>query len=156
MRNIYKFSIVVVLLLSFSSCIEYKEVEITNIKHVKLLEFSKKGLIVESEIQIKNPNSFKLSVVDSDFDIFVKGSKLAKARIDNNIVLTKNSEEYHTVIMKSDYEDFADGALVKMLGLTMGSREIDFKVDGYITGKAFFIKKKVHVSHEAKVPLKLF
>ena len=156
MRNFSKLSVVIVLLLSFSSCIEYKEVEITNIKHVKLLEFSKKGLIVESEIQIKNPNSFKLSIVDSDFDIFVKGSKLAKASIDNDIVLAKNSEEYHTVIMKSDYKDFADGALVKMLGLTMGSREIDFKVDGYITGKAFFIKKKVHVSHEEKVPLKLF
>lgn len=155
MRNFYKLGVIFVFLLSFSSC-SYEEVTITNIKHVKLLEFSKKGLVVESEIRIKNPNGFKLSVVDSEFDVYVKGSKLAKASFDNDINIPKNSEEYHTVIMRSDYEDFADGALVKMLGLTMGSREVDFKVDGFITGKAFFIKKKVHVSHEEKVPLKLF
>ena len=156
MRKLVKFSFLIVLLLNFSSCIQYEEVEITSIKHVKLLEFSKKGLIVESEIKIKNPNSFKLSVVDSEFDIYVKGSKLAKAKIDNKIVLPKNTEEFHKVVMKSDYEDFADGALVKMLGLTLGSGDIDFKVDGYVTGKAFFIRKKVHVTHEEKVPLKLF
>jgi len=156
MRKFYQLSAVFLLCLSFTSCLNYEEVEITNIKYVKLLEFSKKGLIVESEIQIKNPNSFEISVVGSEFDIFIKGDKLAKASIKNEIVIAKNSKEYHTIVMKSDYEDFADGAMVKMLGLTFGSGEIDFKVEGDITGKAFFIKKKVHFSHAEKVPLKLF
>jgi len=43
-----------------------------------------------------------------------------------------------------------------MLSLTFGSKEIDFKVDGDITAKVYFIKKKIHVSHEGKVPLELF
>ncbi|MFT6167853.1 MAG: LEA14-like dessication related protein [Vicingaceae bacterium] len=154
MRKFYKFSVVLTLLLSFSSC-TYEEVEITEIKYVKLVEFSPKGLVVESEIKIKNPNGFQLSMVDSEFDIYIKGSKLAKASVDNKIKIPKNSEEYHKVVMKSDFEDFADGALIQMLGLTLGSKEVDFKIDGYVTGKVFFIKKKVHVSHEEKVPLKL-
>jgi hypothetical protein len=58
--------------------------------------------------------------------------------------------------MKSDFKDLADGALTKMLSLTFGSSEVDFKVEGYITGRAFLMKKKVRVSHEAKVPLKLY
>ena len=111
---------------------------------------------MESELKIKNPNGFQLSLVDSEFDIYIKGSKLAKARVDNKIKIPKNSEEYHKVVMKSDFEDFADGALIQMLGLTLGSKEVDFKVDGYVTGKVFFFKKKVHVSHEEKVPLKLY
>ncbi len=156
MKNLYRLSFLFIIVLSLSSCLKYEEVKITNIKYVKLVEFSKKGLIVESEIKIKNPNSFQLSMVDSEFDLYVKGSKLAKARVANTIKIPKNSEEYHTVVMKSEYEDFADGALVKMLGLTLGSSEIDFKVDGYATGKAFFIKKKVHVTHAGKVPLKLY
>ncbi|MDB9963873.1 LEA type 2 family protein [Vicingaceae bacterium] len=154
MRTIRKFSIILILILSFNSC-TYEEVEITDIKYVKLVEFSQKGLVVESEIKIKNPNGFQLSMVDSEFDIYIKGSKLAKANVDNNIRIPKNSEEYHKVMMKSNFEDFADGAMIRLLGLTLGSKEIDFKVDGYVTGRAFFIKKKVRVSHEAKVPLKL-
>ena len=155
MKKWFKLSIILVALLSFNSC-SFEEVEITEIKYVKLLEFSKKGLLVESEIKIKNPNSFQLSMVDSEFDVYIKGSKLAKASIDNNIKIPKNSEEYHKVFMKSDFKDFADGALTKMLSLTFGSSEVDFKVEGYITGRAFLMKKKVRVSHEAKVPLKLY
>ena len=155
MGKIYKFSIVLILILSFSSC-TYEDVEITEIRYVRLVEFSTKGLVVESDIKIKNPNGFSLSMVDSEFDIYVKGSKLAKASVDNKIKIPKKSEEYHKVVMKSDFKDFADGALVRMLGFSMGSKEIDFKVDGYVIGKAFFIKKKVRVSHEEKVPLKLF
>jgi len=155
MKKWFKLSIILVALLSFNSC-SFEEVEITEIKYVKLLEFSKKGLLVESEIKIKNPNSFQLSMVDSEFDVYIKGSKLAKASIDNNIKIPKNSEEYHKVLMKSDFKDFADGALTKMLSLTFGSSEVDFKVEGYITGRAFLMKKKVRVSHEAKVPLKLY
>jgi LEA14-like dessication related protein len=155
MKKWFKLSIILVAILSFNSC-SFEEVEITEIKYVKLLEFSKKGLLVESEIKIKNPNGFQLSMVDSEFDIYIKGSKLAKASIDNTIKIPKNSEEYHKVLMKSDFKDFADGALTKMLSLTFGSSEVDFKVEGYITGRAFLMKKKVRVSHEAKVPLKLY
>jgi hypothetical protein len=44
-----------------------------------------------------------------------------------------------------------------LLSLTAGSKErIDFKIDGYIVGKAFMISKKVEVHHEGLVPLKLF
>jgi len=38
----------------------------------------------------------------------------------------------------------------------MGSDKINFKVDGFIVGKAFLFKKKVEVSHEGIVPLKLY
>ena len=156
MKKFYQFGFLFIFLVSLTSCFTYEEVEISKVKYVKLLEFSRDGLVVESEIKIKNPNWFQLSMVDSEFDIYIKGAKLTKARIDNKIKITKNSEDYHKVIMKSDSKDFTKGALVQMLGLTMGSGEIDFKVDGYVTGKAFLIKKKVRVTHEEKVPLKLF
>lgn len=134
----------------------YEDVEITNIKSVKLLELSDKGLTAESEIQITNPNSYKLSVVDSEFDVFIKNTKLGKAYIDGNLNIKANSSDYHTIVLKSDYEDLADGALGNMIALTMGSKNIDFKVEGFIVGKAFLIRKKVKVSHQGRVPLKIF
>lgn len=152
----FRLTAVVIIVLSFSSCLTFEEVTITDIKSVKLLEFSDKGLLVESEIQITNPNSMNLSVVDSEFNVFIKNKKLAKAYIDSDLKIPKNSSEYHTVLMRSDYKDLADGALSNILALTMGRDNIQFKVEGFIVGKAFLLRKKVKVSHEATVPLKLF
>lgn len=155
--KLFRLSFLLFITISLSSCFKYEEVTIKDIKTVKLIEFSEKGLIVESEIKIINPNSYKLSIVDSEFDVFIKNKLLAKARIDNDINIPKNSSEYHKVVLKSDYKDFANGALVNMLALTMsGNDKVKFKVEGFIVGKAFLFKKKVEVSHEDVVPLKLF
>ncbi len=152
-----QFSILMLIAVCLTSCFSYEEVEIKDIKSVKLKEFSAEGLIVESEIKLYNPNGFDIKVVNSDFDVYVKGSKICKSRIDNKISIPKESEEYHTLIFKSEYKDLADGALPKLIAITaMGEEEIDFKVDGFITGKAYLFKKKVEISHEGKVPLKLF
>ncbi|MBL4710877.1 MAG: LEA type 2 family protein [Flavobacteriales bacterium] len=156
-KKIFRLSFLFSILLFLSSCFKYEEVTIKDIKTVRLIEFSEKGLIVESEIKIDNPNSYKISIINSEFDIFVNNKRLAKAKIDNKISIPKNSSEYHKVILKSDYKDFASGALVNMLALTMsGNDKVKFKVEGFIVGKAFFIKKKVKVNHEDVVPLKLF
>lgn len=155
--RVKKFGFFVMMALLLSSCFKYEEVEIIDIKRVKLIEFSDKGLIVESEIKIKNPNSFDLSVVNSEFDLSIKNTKLATASIDGKIKIPKESNDYHTVILKSDYKDFAPGALPNMLMLTMGgSGKLPFKVEGFVTGKAYFITKKVKVEHEGIVPLELF
>ena len=159
MRNIYSRLYPVILLISIvlTSCFQYEDVEIKDIKSLKLLEFSDKGLVVESEIQIINPNNFEITVVNSEFEVYVQGSKICKSSIDNEVKIPKNSEDYHTLIMKSDYKDMAEGAFVKLIAITaMDTDNIDFKVEGSITGKAFIFKKKVDVSHEGKVPLKLF
>jgi LEA14-like dessication related protein len=149
-------SLFLILATTLTSCFNYEEVEITDIKSVKLLEFSDKGLVVESEIQITNPNNFTLSVVDSDFDVYIKNKRIGKAYIDSKVKISKNSSDYHIVVLKSDYEDLASGAMTNLIALTMGSDKINFKVEGFIVGKAFLFKKKVKVSHEGIVPLKLY
>lgn len=152
-----KFSFLVLLTLSLSSCFKYEEVTVENIKSVRLIEFSDQGLLVESEIKINNPNGFDIRIVDSGFDLYVKGNKLAKASIQQKLTIPENSSDYHKIRIKSDYKDFADGALVNMLAITMGGgKEISFKAEGFVVGKVFFIKRKAEFSHQETVPLKLF
>lgn len=156
MKFLKQFLVSLSIVICFTSCFSYEEVKIKNIKSVKLVELSKEGLVVESEIQVENPNNYKISVVDSEFDIFIKNTKIAKSKMDSKLVLPKNSDEVHKVILRSDYKDLADGALGNMIALTMGSKNIDFKVEGHVVGKVLFIRKKVDVSHSGKVPLKIF
>lgn len=145
------------LVLSTTSCIKLEEVEIQDIKSIKLLDFSELGLVVESNVQFNNPNSLDIKVVDSGFDVYVKGTKICFAQIDGTVSIPGNSTEYHKLILRSSHENLSRNALPLLLSLTAGSKEkIDFKIDGYIVGKAFLISKKVEVHHEGEVPLKLF
>ena len=149
--------LVSIISMSLSSCFNYEDVEIKDVKSIKLLDFSVKGLSVESEIKINNPNNFKLSLVDSEFDFYVKGEKLGIASIEGNLNLPANSEEYHKVVLKSNRKDMSPNAIPMLIGITAsGKDKIDFKVEGYIVGKAFLFKRKVQVSHSGMVPLKFF
>lgn len=148
---------IAILSISLTACFDYKDVEIRDVKSIKLLDFSDKGLSVESEIKIYNPNNFKLSVVDSEFDFYVKGKKLGIASIQGNLKVPANSEEYHTVVLRSSNKDMSPNAIPMLIGITASGKDnIDFKVEGYIVGKAFLFQRKVNVSHSGMVPLKLF
>jgi len=143
--------------ISLTACFNYEDVEITDVRSIKLLDMSAKGLSVESEIKISNPNSFKLSVSKSEFDFYIKGKKLGKASIDGKLKIPANSEEYHKVVLISKSKDMSPNALPILIGLTASGRDkIDFKVDGFIEGKAFLFKRKVNVSHSGIVPLELY
>ncbi len=156
-KTLKAFLFMTILSISLTACFDYKDVEIKDIKSIKLLDFSNKGLSVESEIKIYNPNNFKLSVVDSEFNFYVKGKKLGIASIEGNLKIPANSEEYYTVVLRSSNKDMSPNAIPMLIGITASGKDnIDFKIEGYIVGKAFLLKRKIEVSHSGKVPLKLF
>ena len=158
MKNFFKGSILLFLIaVSLSACFNYEDVEIKDVRKIKLLDMSDKGLSVESEIKITNPNSFKLTVTNSEFDFYIKNKKLGKASIDGKLKIPAQSEEYHKVVLTCKNKDMSPNALPILIGLTAsGKDQIDFKVEGFIEGKTFMFKRKVDVSHSGMVPLELY
>lgn len=155
-----KIQIVLLLLigsLSLSSCFNIEEVEISEIKSVKLLELNDNGLLVESEIRILNPNNYDIKVVDSDFNVAVNDRKIGKAKILSKLTIPASSNDLHTVKLQSEHEDLLATAIPNLIAITAtGKDRLAFKVDGFIVGKVWWIKKKVKVAHEGKVDLELF
>lgn len=143
--------------LILSSCVNYDEVEIKEIEEVKLVSFSDKGLIVDSKVKLSNPNIFDIQVVDSKLDVIVQGRAIGSTKIDGKLVLPSKSEEFHTLRLKSSFEDLGKDALMNLVAITAeNSDQINFKFEGYIVGKVFFIKRKVEISHEDSTKLRLF
>jgi len=152
-----KYCLIGLCLISLSSCYQYEEVEIKEIKSVKFVELSEKGLVVESEIKLYNPNNYNIKILKSNFDVYVKDLKVGTARIDNKLNIEKDSERYYNLIIKSDYKDINESAIPKLIALTaLGSDKIPVKIDGYLVGKVFLIRKKIEIEKEELVPLKLF
>jgi LEA14-like dessication related protein len=157
MKKLFQLSLIISSILLLSSCFKIEEVEIKEIKSVKLLEFTDKGLLVESNIRIDNPNKYDIKVVDSEFNVVVNNKKIGKAHIGSELNIPASSQEYHTLLLESSTSDLSSTAIPSFIAITAtGKDQLHFKVDGYIVGKVWWIKKKVDVGHEGKVDLQLF
>ena len=145
------------ILFGLSSCFKIEDVEIKEIKSVKLLEFTDEGLVVESEIKIENPNFYDIQVVQSDFNVEVNKREIGEAQIISKLTIPGGSSEYHMVKLRSTPKELTANAIPSLIAITAsGKDELDFKVNGFIVGKVWLFKKQVDVAHEGKVDLKLF
>lgn len=157
MRNAIRKLVFGLFIISLTACIRIEEVEIREIKSVKLLEFSDQGLLVESNIKIYNPNDYDIKVVGSDFNIEVNDHNIGNAHISSKLEIPASSNEFHSLRLKSSYKDLRSGAIPNLIAITAsGDDQLDFKVKGEIVGKVWWFKKRVEVGHEGKVDLKLF
>lgn len=157
MHKTRRYLFIGLILLGLSSCFRIENVEIKEIKSVKLLEFTEEGLLVESEIMVENPNIYDIKVVGSDFKVEVNKAPIGDAQIIGKLNIPAKSSEYHRVKLRSTPKELSANAIPKLIAITAGGKdELDFKVDGFIVGKVWLFKKKVDVAHEGKVDLKLF
>jgi LEA14-like dessication related protein len=159
-NNLIRFSGVFFFLLCtilFTSCVNYDQIEIKDIQEVNLVSFSDKGLIVDSKVKISNPNIFDIKIVDSKLDVIVQGKPIGSTKIDGKLVLPSKSEEFHTLRLKSSFNDLGKNALSNLIAITASNnKQIEFKFEGYIVGKVFIIKRKIKIDHKDSTLLKLF
>jgi LEA14-like dessication related protein len=150
--SIKKFSFIALLVLVLSSCLEYKEVEVVKIVDVGVKDISTKGVDVEVAMQIKNPNKYNISIVDSDLNLFLKGQKMGTANIKEKVTLKKKSNEVYRFTIQSDLKDIASGGLSVMMGLITQS-SMELKVQGDIKAKAKGISKSIPIDITEKIKL---
>ena len=152
MKTVIKYSVLLLLALNLFSCIQYKEVQIVKVTDVGIKDVSTKAIDIEVAMQIKNPNKYDISIVDSDLTLFLKGKKLGTANIKEKIKLKKKSNEIHRFIIQSNLKDIAAGVLPIVMGL-MTKSSMELEVKGDIKAKAKGISKKVPIDFKEKVKL---
>ena len=152
MKNIFKYTSVLFLVFSLSSCLEYREVEVIKITNVGIKEISTKAIDIEVAMQIKNPNKYDISIVGSDLMIFLKGKKMGTAIIKEKIKLKKKSNDIYRFTIQSNLKDLASGALPVILGLITKS-SVDIQIQGHIKAKAKGISKKIPIDFKETVKL---
>ena len=142
-------SLLLTLLVSLTSCGAYKDVQLKGVEDVSVKEFTNSAIVVEVKAKIHNPNGYDITIYDTDLDFTVNGTKLGKAKMDENIVLKKKSEEVYTIIARADTEDISSKMGLLFPILMTGRAKINVKGDVY--AKALFVKKKVPVEMKQEV-----
>jgi LEA14-like dessication related protein len=133
---------------------EYKEVELVEVKQVVVKVFSMKEIRLVAYMQIHNPNNYKITITEADMELFVKGKKIGNAKLDKTIILPKNSNEVHEALVFTPLSEMQSNAIPTLLGL-IGQPTVPVHVKGYVKGKVKGVAKKIPVEFTDNVRLKL-
>lgn len=144
-----------ILLLSvclLSSCISYKPVMITGIKDVKTANISGEKVELAFNMEIKNPNGFKIVLNQYDMDVMLNDKGLGKASSTEKIVIKRKSSDSHPFKLSASYKDFM-GATVSGLSSLFKNEPVTFKVKGAIKGRVWWFKKTIPIETTQKIKL---
>ena len=151
-----KTSLVLILFLSLSlnSCIKYKDVNVLGVTDVKLQNVSLEKVEVLITLQVQNPNNYKISIVDGDLQVYVKGVKLGNAVIKNNVVLPKKSDMNHDILISGTPSQMSLASVPTLISLMGKNKSIPIKVKGEIKARAKGISKKFPVDFSDNVSVR--
>lgn len=133
----------IILLASFTSCIDYKDVEFLGITDYSLTKLDSDEVKISLKMKIKNPNNYTIKVKKSDFDLFLNGKELGKTIMLNDIKLEKNRSQIHDVVFESNLKDISSG-IFSSLGILLGGKST-LRIKGELKARAFGIGKKFKV-----------
>ncbi len=149
LETLIKRAIFLCVLFVISSCLSYTDVEIVEFTDIKLKELSSKGMVIDIDLQVRNPNNYKISVVKTDINVSLNNRDMGKAEIQGNLVLPKNSDEIHRITAKLNGKQIG-GAMSLLLSTALGN-PMTIGIKGSITAKAKLLRKKIDVEFTERI-----
>lgn len=145
--------VLIVISITLTSCFKYEEVVMKEVTNVSVNSFSANNIEIKVDMRIINPNNYKISIVDSDLELFVKNKKVGNSKIKDKIDLPKNSDETHQIVVKTTVEDMIGTAIPVILNVLFED-SVDLQVKGEIKAQAKSLSKSFPVDFKERVKLK--
>ena len=136
-------------LLIFNSCKDFKEAQCTGIKGFRVNSLDMSGIDADIIIGIKNPNEMRFSIYPSEFDVAVSGVNLGKAKLHRRVHIDGNTEKDYTFNLKSSFKDMNMMEVMKLA--SSGGVKGTISVKGDIKAGKFYLKKKFPVNEKHTV-----
>jgi LEA14-like dessication related protein len=141
--------LLVLVLITLQGCRVYRDVEFKGVKETRFTSFSAKGVSCEFDVEIYNPNPYKISLMKSDVELFLEGTRLGRVELPSSAVL--NADEKTTLRLSCTAEP---STIPKLLGGAIGmvfKKDLIIEGKGNVTAKAFVISKTVPVEFKQKL-----
>lgn len=132
-----------------SSC-NYDDVDVKDIREVKIHKLDAKGIEFSAFMHVENPNNYKIKVVSTDADIYLSGRKAGKGNLMEKLVIPANFNDVMEAKVRADFDEGSMGLLPLIIGAAM-SKKIDIRIKGDMRAKSFLIGRKFDFdyTHEA-------
>jgi LEA14-like dessication related protein len=133
------------------SCLEYQDIQFKGIQNIEVKEFTQKNIELEITALINNPNNYNISIVGSDLDLYIGGSKVGKAELGKKVKFLKKQQRAYSVVVKTDLKN-ATGGIAGLMGVFL-TKKAKISIKGTITGKARGVRKKFPVDFTENISL---
>lgn len=139
-----------ILIIVISSC-NYQDIEIKDVKDVKLAKTNTKEINLNVLVEINNPNNYKIKISEYNFDIKINGQRF-KLKDDNaDIKIPKNFSSTIPVSIKMTKYGKGIFSLQSLFifGKIIAKRSAEIEAQGFVKARIFLISKKIFV-HEKR------
>lgn len=143
MSRIFALFCIALSIVVLSSCTAYRDVEFKGVKQTRFTGFNASGVSCEFDVELFNPNPYKISLISSEVDLFMEGNRLGHVALPVSAVLAPEEKTTLKLSCTADAE-----SIPKLLGGAIGlvfKKDIVIEGKGEITAKAFMISKTVPV-----------
>lgn len=134
---------------SLESCRAYRDVEFRGVKDTRFTSFGTQGITCEFDVELYNPNLYNITLMQSDVDLYMEGTRLGKVQLPVSAVLM--NEGTTTLKLSCTAEP---SSIPKLLGGAIGlvfKKDIVIQGKGNVIAKAFLISKTIPVSFEQRI-----
>ncbi|HXC03915.1 MAG TPA: LEA type 2 family protein [Bacteroidia bacterium] len=132
--------------LILSSC-KYQEVTLGQISGLKVNKITKEGVEMEIGMKINNPNSYGFTVFPSSFQVKLSGTDMGTARLNHRVHIKAHSDEIHTFVVKTSYNQLMQGGLPGMIGL-FSQKNAQLEIKGNLKAGKFLFRKKIPIDRK--------
>ncbi len=134
------------------SCTVYQDLEVSELRDIRIIEVTKEGLVAEVDLKIYNPNAYKVTLLNVDADLYLNDKDIGDAEIKEKITIEKKSNLVYTIKLEGDYTKMGGSLLEGLIG-SLFSQTVNLKIDGTIKGRALFISKNVFFQFDEDVKI---
>ncbi len=135
--------------LFFTSCLSYKEIELGDVKNIKLNKANNGDAEIQVGINVSNPNNYKIKIKKIEADMLVNGKKIGKISLNKKVVLPKKSNEVQIFAVNTQLSN-----LISAIPNIFFGGEIKLQLKGHIKGKVFVVTKKFPLEAEKSISSK--
>jgi LEA14-like dessication related protein len=143
------YGLLLLLILTLQGCRLYRDVEFKGVKDTRFTSFNANGVSCEFDVELYNPNPYKITLMQSEVDLFLEGTRLGKVQLPSLAVL--NGEENMRLKLTCTAEP---SSIPKLVGGAIGlvfKKELVIEGKGAVTAKAFLVTKTVPVEFTQRI-----
>lgn len=138
-----------VVVLTLQSCRVYRDVEFKAVKETRFTSFNAKGISCEFEVELFNPNPYKITLMQSDVDLYLEGTRLGKVQLPESAQLNADGKTLMKLSCTAE-----PASIPKLVGGAIGmvfKKDVVIEGKGSVTAKAFLITKTVAVEFKQRL-----
>jgi len=138
----------VITLLIFTGCGRYNDINVKGIKDIKFRGLKQNVVLLSFEIEIDNPNTRKITVIEIDFKAWLNNRELGSFRVTEPIMLVPCSRQTYSVPAEIELRTMADAFRIASSG-SIDKLLDKLEVEGKIKGKSFPIRKTIRIERQS-------